>query len=93
MAGAASTAAGVWAFFVFPRMGRSWVSDGMWIAAAYPCVGALTGLLVAFGHPLGIYFGALVAITLPLQFPLIIVPIYLLGATLAFLLPRIRQSA
>lgn len=93
MAGAASIAASVWAFFVFPMMGRWWVADGMWIAAAYPCVGALTGLLVAIGHPLGIYYGALVAITLSLQFPLVILPIYLFGAALAFLLPRILQSA
>ena len=93
MAGAASIAASVWAFFVFPRMGRWWVADGLWIAAAYPCVGAITGSLVAVGHPLGIYSGALVAINLPLQFPLTILPIYIFGAALAFLLPRILQSA
>ncbi|MFK7880137.1 hypothetical protein [Roseobacter sp.] len=93
MAGAASIAASVWAFYVFPRMGRWWVTDGLWIAAAYPCVGAITGSLVAVGHPLGIYSGALIAITLPLQFPLMILPVYILGAALAFLLPRIQQSA
>lgn len=88
----AGFAASVWALFVFPRMGRWWVSDALWIAAAYPCVGATTGFLIAFGHPIGIYSGAFVALTLPLKFPLMVLPTYLLGAALAFLLPRILPS-
>ena len=93
IAGVAGFAASVWALFVFPRMGRGWVTDVLWIAAAYPCVGAIAGFLIAFGQPIGIPFGAYVAVNLPLQFPLMILPIYIFGAALAFLLPRILQNA
>jgi len=92
MAGVAGAAACVWAYFVFPRMGRGWIKDVLWIAAAYPFVGAITGFLVAFGQPIGITLGAYVAINLPWQFPVVVLPIYLIGATMAFLLPRMLPS-
>ena len=92
MAGLAGISASGWALFVIPKMGGRWFTDILWISAAFPCIGAITGFLVAFGQPIGIPFGALVAIKLPLQFPLMVLPIYIFGAVLAFLLPRILPS-
>ena len=92
LSGAASIAACVWVFYVFPRMGNGWATDVLSIAAAYPCVGGMTGFLIAFWQPIGIPFGASVAINLPWLFPVIVLPIYLSGAAVIFLLPRIWQS-
>lgn len=51
----------------------------------------MTGALLSYGHPLGIIAGFRVALNLPFTFPEVIVPIYLSGAGLAFLLPRIPR--
>ncbi|AXI47824.1 hypothetical protein C1J03_18500 [Sulfitobacter sp. SK012] len=91
VAGIAGFAAGAWAWAVFPRMGRHWLKDILWIAGAFPCVGAMTGALLSFGHPLGIIGGLRVALDLPFLFPEVIAPLYLFGAGLAFLLPRIPR--
>lgn len=91
IAGIAGFAAGTWAWAIFPRMGRHWLKDILWIAAAYPSVGAVTGALLSSAHPLGIIAGLHVALYLPFIFPEVIVPIYLSGAGLAFLLPRIPR--
>lgn len=93
MAGVAGLAAGAWAWFVFPKMGKGWVTDVLWITAAFPCIGAVAGLLGALGHPLGILFGVYVAVMLPVLFPVKVLPIYLVGAVLAFTLPRITLRA
>lgn len=89
----AAIAGGCWAFLVSPKMGRSWVLDCLWIAAAYPSVGAFAGFMIAFGQPIGIPFGAYLAITLPLLFPKSVLPIYILGAIAAFLLPRALRNS
>lgn len=92
MAGVAGVAACVWAYFVFPKMGRGWFRDVLLIAAAYPCVGGIAGFLIAFGKPVGILVGGYVAFILPWQFPVVVLPIYLTGAAVAFLLPRMFPS-
>ncbi|WP_368187142.1 hypothetical protein [Aestuariibius sp. HNIBRBA575] len=89
IAGIASLAAGAWAWIVFPKMGRGWITDLLWITAAFPFVGGVAGLLAALGHPLGILMGAYVALMLPVLFPVKVLPIYLIGAMLAFTLPRV----
>ncbi|WP_218588662.1 hypothetical protein [Marivita hallyeonensis] len=81
-------AAGIWAWNIFSRMGQSWWQDLLWICAAFPLVGALAGALIGFGHPIGIIAGVQVALRLPQMFPEIIVPVYLVGAVAAFILPR-----
>lgn len=93
MAGIAAFAASVWALSVFPRMGKGWVTDVLWIVAAYPCVGAIAGFFIAFGHPIGILSGAYIAIVLPLLFQPMICTFYISGAALAFILPRIPRNA
>jgi len=93
VAGLAAVVGLIWALWVFPRMGRDVVRDLIWIVAAFPCVGAAVGLLAGFGTPIGLAAGVFVAITLPFQFPAEILPVYLCGAALAFLLPRIQPRA
>jgi len=92
MAGLAAVVGLIWALFVFPRMGRAVVADMLWILAAFPAVGAATGLIAGVGTPIGLGVGAFVAVSLPFMFPAEILPIYLYGAGLAFLLPRIGLS-
>ncbi|MBO9397578.1 hypothetical protein J7400_12895 [Shimia sp. R9_2] len=92
MAGVAGLAASYWAWKVFPRMGNKWYIDLIWIAAAFPCVGGLTGAIISFGHPLGIWMGVMVSYSLPLMFAKVIVPTYAFGAVVAFLLPRTSQQ-
>lgn len=88
LAGIVAFAASIWAWFVFPHMGKQWAIDLLTILLAYPAVGALAGILVSLGSPIGAWGGVLVAVSLPLQLPKVILPIYFLGAVLAFVLPR-----
>lgn len=92
MAGVAGLAASYWAWKVFPRMGNKWYIDLIWIAAAFPCVGGLTGAIISFGHPLGIWTGVTLSYLLPIVLPKVIVPTYAFGAVVAFLLPRTSQQ-
>ena len=84
----ASLAASWWAWTIFPSMGRTWHADIFLIAVAFPCVGAAAGWLISFGMPYGILPGAYLAVTLPFELPMTILPIYLFGAAVAFFLPR-----
>jgi Na+/melibiose symporter-like transporter len=81
----AALAAGLWVALVFPRMGRSVTRDALYIAAAFPAVGALTGVLLG---PVGVVGGAYVAVTLPFYHPMPILPLYAAGVLGAWYLPR-----
>ena len=80
-------AGAIWAWAVFPKMGRSPKEDVAWILTAFPAVGCLAGLpFMGFGSIGGIG----VAVTLPLQYPWPIGVVYILSAWLAFKLPRLQ---
>lgn len=81
-----------WGALVFHRMGKSYIKDTLWILLGFAFIGSLTGTIMSYGLlPLGVPMGIYVAIALPLEYPLVIGPVYIVGIFLAYWLPRIGR--
>jgi hypothetical protein len=85
-----ASAGALWAWLIYPRMGKSTVKDILIILIAFPSVGFLAGLLIGGGFPIAALSGAYTAVLLPFFLPWPIAVLYLTGALLAFWLPRQR---
>lgn len=83
----------LWGALVFHRMGKSYIKDTLWILLGFVFIGSWTGTVMSYGLvPLGVPMGIYVAIVLPLEYPLVIGPVYIVGIFLAYCLPRIGRS-
>ena len=83
---AAAIAGAYWAWFVFPRMGKSPKKDFLWIVAAYPAVAALAlifSVILMFLLPYA-PFVYILALIMPMKF----LPIFVIGAIFADNLPE-----
>lgn len=73
-------------------MGKSYVKYTLWILLGFAFIGSWTGTVMSYGLvPLGVPMGIYVAIVLPLEYPIVIGPVYIVGISLAYCLPRIGR--